>query len=80
MTTYDTISEKRGLDISINSNLIFIGGVQQVDPKEMGTQPTKVGSPTKSNSQNLCQPTYNQLVKVTKTTSGEKEGRSGGLT
>ena len=53
MTIYDTVSEKRGLGISINSNLIFIGGVQQVDPKEMGTQPTKMGSPTESNQLTL---------------------------
>jgi hypothetical protein len=24
-----------------------LGGVQQVDPKEMGIQPTKVGNPTR---------------------------------
>ena len=32
---------------------MFFGGVQQVDPKKMGTLPTEVGSPTESNQLTL---------------------------
>ena len=31
----------------MNSNLILVGGVQQVDPKEIGIQPTEVRNPIK---------------------------------
>jgi hypothetical protein len=33
-----------------------------MDPKEMGTLPTEMGSPTESNLQNLCQPICTESV------------------
>ena len=57
---------------------VLVGGVQQVDPKEMGTQPTKVGSPTKKL---LPKPVTTHLPPVSKSkgilTSRRKKKREG---
>ena len=42
----------------VKIQFIIIGEVQQVDPKEMGSQPPKWQNPTKVNLRHLYQPTY----------------------
>ena len=48
------------IQAEVKSNLFLLGGVQQVDPKEMGIQPTEVGNPTRGGTYCTCkETTYN---------------------